>query len=355
MRAAVLREHGEPLEITDVDEPDLAPHGAVVEVEACGVCRSDWHAWQGHGEWVGDRVPEGQILGHEPAGRVVAVGDRVERVSEGDRVAVPFNLGDGSCPQCLNGHGNVCEDGLALGFQSEAPGAFAERVHVPYADYNAMALPDGVSARDMAALGCRFMTAFHALTHRGDVGAGDWVAVHGCGGVGLSTVHIADALGARVVAVDVREEPLALASDLGAEATVDASGKDGRAVTGAVRSATAGGAHLSVDALGIAETCRNSVFSLRRRGTHVQVGLTTDEERGEVSLPVERMAMMETDFKGARGMPPTRYDELLRLVESDAIEPGRLVRREVSLAEVPDRLDAMTDYETTGVEVVTEF
>lgn len=355
MRAAVLRAHGEPLEITEVERPDLASHGVIVAVEACGICRSDWHAWQGHGEWVGDRVPEGQILGHEPAGRVVDVGDRVRTLSAGDRVAVPFNLGDGTCPQCLRGHGNVCENGLALGFQPEARGAFAEEVHVPHADYNVMPLPDGVAAREMAALGCRFMTAFHALTERGDVGGGEWVAVHGCGGVGLSTVHIADALGARVVAVDIRDAALDLATELGADAVVNADGKDGRAVTGAVRGETDGGAHVSVDALGVAETCRNSVFSLRRRGTHVQVGLTTDEERGEVSLPVERMAMMEADFKGARGMPPTRYDELLRLLESGEIDPGRLVRREVSLDDVPERLAAMTEYETTGVEVVTEF
>ncbi|WP_435068799.1 zinc-dependent alcohol dehydrogenase family protein [Haloplanus sp. C73] len=354
MRAAVLRDHGEPLSITDVERPDPAPHGAVIRVEACGICRSDWHAWQGHGEWVGDRVQDGQILGHEPAGRVVAVGDRVERVAVGDRVAVPFNLGDGTCPQCLSGHGNVCTDGLALGFQQEAQGAFAEQVHCPHADYNAMALPEGVSARSMAALGCRFMTAFHALTARGDVGAGDWVAVHGCGGVGLSTVHIADALGARVVAVDISEEALELATDLGADATVNAADAD-REVPEAVRDISDGGAHVSVDALGVAETCRNSVFSLRRRGTHVQVGLTTDEERGEVALPVEHMAMLEADFHGARGMPPTRYDELLRLLESGAIDPARLVRREVSLDEVPERLAAMTDYGTTGVEVVTEF
>jgi alcohol dehydrogenase len=355
MRAAVLRDHGEPLAIEDVDRPDPDPHGAVVAVEACGICRSDWHAWQGHGEWVGDRVPDGQILGHEPAGRVVAIGDRVRTVSEGDRVAVPFNLGDGTCPQCLRGHGNVCEDGLALGFQPEAQGAFAEEVHVPHADYNVMGLPDGVAARDMAALGCRFMTAFHALTARGGVGGGDWVAVHGCGGVGLSAVHVADALGARVVAVDIRDGALELADALGADAVVNADGRSGRAVTGEVRAATDGGAHVSVDALGVAETCRNSVFSLRRRGTHLQVGLTTDEERGEVSLPVERLAMMEADFRGVRGMPPTRCDELLGLLASGSIDPGRLVRREVGLNEVPDRLAAMTDYGTTGVEVVTEF
>ncbi|WP_299333817.1 zinc-dependent alcohol dehydrogenase family protein [Haloplanus sp.] len=355
MRAAVLRTHGEPLEIENVERPAPAPHGVVVAVEACGICRSDWHAWQGHGEWVGDRVPSGQILGHEPAGRAVAVGDRVRTVTEGDRVAVPFNLGDGTCPQCLCGHGNVCENGLALGFQPEAHGAFAETVHVPHADYNAMHLPDGVAARDMAALGCRFMTAFHALTARGDVGGGDWVAVHGCGGVGLSAVHVADALGARVVAVDIRDEALDLAATLGADAVVSADGRSGREVTGEVRAVSDGGAHVSVDALGVAETCRNSVFSLRRRGTHLQVGLTTDDERGEVSVPVERLAMMEAEFKGVRGMPPTRYDELLGLLESGSIDPGRLVSREVCLDDVPDRLVAMTDYETTGVEVVTEF
>jgi alcohol dehydrogenase len=146
-----------------------------------------------------------------------------------------------------------------------------------------------------------------------------------------------------------------LATDLGADATVNAADASGCEVPEAVRDITDGGAHVSVDALGVAETCRNSVFSLRRRGTHVQVGLTTDEERGEVSLPVEHMAMLEADFHGARGMPPTRYDELLRLLESGAIDPARLVRREVSLDEVPARLAAMTDYETTGVEVVTEF
>jgi alcohol dehydrogenase len=109
MQALVLEAYGEPLALESVDAPEPTAHGAVVEVEACGICRSDWHAWQGHGEWADDRVPLGQILGHEPAGTVVDVGDRVSEVSVGDRVAVPFNLGDGACPQCRNGHGNVCD------------------------------------------------------------------------------------------------------------------------------------------------------------------------------------------------------------------------------------------------------
>jgi alcohol dehydrogenase len=352
MRAAVLREYGEPLELTELSEPEPASHGAVVEVEACGICRSDWHAWQGHGDWADDRVPRGQVLGHEPAGRVVAVGDAVERVAVGDRIAVPFCLGDGTCPHCRNGHGNVCTDGWALGFEADAPGAFAECVHVPEADYNAMALPEGVDAAEMAALGCRFMTAYHGVANRAGLRGGDWLAVHGCGGVGLSAVHLGDALGARVVAVDVAPDALSLAADLGADVTVDASEED---VPAAVEDATDGGADVSVDALGVAETCRNSVDCLRPRGVHVQLGLTTDAERGEVSLPTDRMTMGEISFLGSRGMPPTRYDELLSLLRAGDIDPGRVVTREVALSDVPDRLAAMSDYGTRGVEVVTDF
>ena len=223
MRAAVLREYGEPLSIEDVPAPDPDPHGVVIETEACGICRSDWHAWQGHGEWADDQVPRGQILGHEPAGTVVAVGESVERVREGDRVAVPFNLGRGDCEHCRNGRGNVCTDGLTLGFEPDAPGAFAERVHVPDADYNAVHLPDGVAPAEMATLGCRFATAYHGLAHRADLAPGDWVAVHGCGGVGLSAVHVADALGANVVAVDIEDEKLDAARDLGADENVPRS------------------------------------------------------------------------------------------------------------------------------------
>ncbi|MFC7234649.1 alcohol dehydrogenase catalytic domain-containing protein [Halosegnis marinus] len=349
MRAAVLREYGEPLDVTDLPDPEPGDAGAVVAVEACGICRSDWHAWQGHGEWADDRAPLDHVIGHEPAGRVVAVGPEVERFDEGDRVVVPFNLGCGACPNCHDGHGNTCTDGLALGFERAAPGAFAERVAVPEADYNLQRLPGGVSFRDVAAVGCRYMTAFHALAHRAEVGGGEFVAVHGCGGVGLSTVQIARALGARPVAVDVDDGALARAADAGAEATVDASATD---PVGEIEALTDGGAAVSVDALGRAETARNSVRCLRERGTHVQVGLTTDAEKGEVSLPTDWMTRWEVDWLGSRGMPPTRFPELLSMVDSGTLDPGALVGREVGLDEVSDRLAAMTTYDTDGVEVL---
>ncbi|TKX74240.1 alcohol dehydrogenase [Halorubrum sp. GN11_10-6_MGM] len=356
MRAAILREYGEPLAVRDLPDPEPAPDGAVVRVDACGVCRSDWHAWAGHGEWADDRVPRGQVLGHEPAGEVLAVGGEVDRFRPGDRVVVPFSLGDGTCPHCRRGAGNVCEDGRALGFEAAAPGAFAERVAVPAADYNLVERPDWLDATAAAALGCRYMTAYHALAERAGVGGGDAVAVHGCGGVGLSAVQIAAALGARVIAVDVDDDALALAADFGADATVNPASPSGDgSVPERVRDLTDGGADVSMDALGIAETCRNSVRSVRPRGAHVQVGLTTDAERGEVSLPIDWMTRWEISFLGSRGMPPTSYDDLFDLIEATGIAPGELVSRELSLSEVSGRLAAMEEYDARGVEVVTDF
>jgi len=202
-------------------------------------------------------------------------------------------------------------------------------------------------------LGCRFMTAFHAVAHRADLGPGDWVAVHGCGGLGLSAVHVADALGARVVAVDLDDAAFERATNLGASATVNASAVDD--VVAAIVERTDGGAAVSIDALGIAETCLNSVRCLRPRGQHVQLGLTTDAERGAVSLPTDYMTRHEIEFIGSRGMPVSRYEELFHLVESGKVDPGKLVTREVSLEAVSDRLAAMSDYDTTGMEVVTRF
>jgi alcohol dehydrogenase len=353
MRAAVFKGVREPLEIEEVDRPEPDPDGVVVETEACGICRSDWHAWQGDWSWLGVVPTEGLVFGHEPAGTVTAVGDEVERFSVGDRVTVPFNTGDGSCPHCRVGQTNRCERSVPLGFTPIAPGAFAEEFPIRVADHNAVRLPEGAASVDVAGLGCRFATAFHGLAHRVDLDPGDWVAVHGCGGVGLSAIHVADALGANVVAVDIAEEKFEMATDLGAVETVDATAV--KSVPQEVKAATDGGADVSVDALGVAETCQNSVDSLRKGGQHLQIGMTTSEEGGSVELPVDVMVQNEVEFLGSYGMPPSEYDEIFRMMETGKLDPGRIVTETVDLGKVPEMLPKYDEFATVGIPVVDQF
>jgi alcohol dehydrogenase len=339
MRAAVLHGFGEPLRIEDVPDPSPPADGVVVAVRATGVCRSDWHGWMGHDPAIS--LPH--VPGHELAGEVVACGPEVRAFGIGDRVTVPFCCGCGRCEPCRHGWTQICDVDFQPGFT--AWGSFAELVALPRADLNLVRLPDSLGFVEAASLGCRFMTAFAALT---DVVAGDWVAVHGCGGVGLSAVMIARALGASVVAVDVDAETLELAAGLGAAATIDAREHDPVVL---VHEITGGGAHVSLDALGSTGICRASIASLRKRGRHVQVGLMLGDER-EVAIPMDRVIAYELELRGVHGMAVGRYDALLRLVESGAVDPARLIARTIGLEQAGDELASMGSFAQRGVTVI---
>src|SRR5215218_7888799 len=237
MRAVLYDGFGASARVEIVDDPEPAPHGAVVRVAASGLCRSDWHGWMGHDPDI-RRFPH--VPGHELAGIVESVGADVRRWRAGDRVTVPFVCACGACEQCAAGDHQICDRQTQPGFTHW--GSFAELVALDRADVNLVALPDGVGFDAAAALGCRFATAYRALLQVGRLQPGEWVAVHGCGGVGRSAVMIAVAAGTRVVAVDVSEAALALARTAGAEIAVTA-GTD-------VRDLTGGGAHVSLDAIG---------------------------------------------------------------------------------------------------------
>ena len=339
MRAAVLRAFGEPLVVETVPDPEPPADGVVVAVRATGVCRSDWHGWMGHDPAIS--LPH--VPGHELAGVVAEVGGEVRGFEVGDRVTVPFCCGCGRCEPCRQGWTQICDVDFQPGFT--AWGSFAELVSLPRADLNLVRLPESLGFVEAASLGCRFMTAFAALT---DVSAGDWVAVHGCGGLGLSALMIARALGAAVVAVDIDPETLSLARSLGATATIDAREDD--PVT-RVHEVTGGGAHVSLDALGSAATCRNSILALRKRGRHVQVGLLLEDER-EVAVPMDRVIAYELELRGVHGMAVGRYDALLRLVESGAVEPHRLIGRTIGLDEAGAELASMGSFAQRGVTVI---
>jgi alcohol dehydrogenase len=342
MRAALMRAFTAPLQVEDVPDPEPTPDGVVVEVRATGVCRSDWHGWMGHDPAI--TLPH--VPGHELAGVVAAAGPEVRGFAAGDRVTVPFCCGCGRCEPCRHGHTQICDRDFQPGFT--AWGSFAELVALPRADLNLVRLPDALGFMEAASLGCRFMTAFAAVTEHGRVGAGDWVAVHGCGGVGLSALMIASALGAAVIAVDVDDETLALARSLGAANTVDARAGD---PAPAIVELTGGGAHVSLDALGSAATCASSIRCLRKRGRHVQVGLMLEDDRN-APVPMDRVISHELELRGVHGMAVGRYDALLRLVASAAVEPGRLIGRTIGLEDAGAELAAMGEFAQRGVSVI---
>ena len=339
MRALVMHAFRERLSLEEVAEPELPADGALVEVRATGLCRSDWHGWMGHDASIA--LPH--VPGHEFAGVVAQVGPEVRGIKPGDRVTAPFCCGCGACEPCRLGHTQICERDYQPGFTGW--GSFAERVLVPVADLNCVPLPDELTFEAAAALGCRFMTAFAAVGERGGVRAGDWLAVHGCGGVGLSAVMLGRALGARVVAVDVAPGPLERAAELGATHTVEATGDTAERI----RELTGGGAHVSIDAIGAGATAAASLRSLRRRGRHVQVGLLGDDR--EPRVPLATLISRELEIAGVHGMPVRGYPALLRLVASGAVDPARLIRRRIGLEDAGAALAAM-DGPADGITVV---
>jgi alcohol dehydrogenase len=326
----VFEEFGRMPELREVPDPVPSPAGVVIRVAATGLCRSDWHGWMGHDS--GIALPH--VPGHELAGVVEAAGPRVAGWRAGDRVTVPFVCACGRCPACAAGEQQVCERQTQPGFTHW--GSFAGYVAVENADVNLVALPEGLGFAAAAGLGCRFATAYRALTAHGRAAPGQWVAVHGCGGVGLSAVMIAAAAGARVVAVDVSPAALELARAFGAEACV--RGPDG--VPEAIEEVTAGGAHVSLDALGDPRTFANSIACLRRRGRHVQVGLLPPEA-GPAAPPMDRVIAYELSVLGSHGMPAHAYGPMLDLVAAGTLRPDRLITATIGLAEAPAALAAM--------------
>ncbi len=343
MRAAVLRAYNAPLSVEDAAYPECPEDGVVLKVLACGVCRSDWHGWVGEHP----RVKPGQIGGHEYCGEVVEAGPGAT-YAVGDRVIAPFILACGTCPHCRSGDSNTCLDQRLPGFIE--PGAFAEYVAVPR-DWNLARLPDDMSPTLAAALGCRVTTAWHALTGRADLKAGEWLAVHGTGGIGLAAMLLGRALGARVIVTDVVSDKLTHARALGAEHALDASDDESAEK---IKELSGGGAHVSIDALGFPATVAASIACLRPLGRHVQVG-----------MPVGRHAVQEVNLNqvymgnlavyGTRGMPSHRYPSLLSLIQSGAVELSPIVAREVSLSDVSEELAAFNRPMAPGVAVVTDF
>lgn len=346
MKAAVYEKFQGPISVQNVADPTPNNHGVIISVKATGLCRSDWHGWMGHDADI--ELPH--VPGHEFAGTIEIIGKNVRNFKVGDRVTAPFVCGCGSCRQCLSGNHQVCDRQSQPGFTHW--GSFAQYVALDYADINLVKLPEEINDVTAAILGCRFVTSYRAIVHQGKVSGGQYVAVHGCGGVGLSAIMIAQAMGAQVIAVDIKDESLKLAKRLGAFATINAS--ENNDTVEQVKSISQGGVHVSIDALGSDTTCYNSVSNLRKRGKHIQVGLMTGRYK-DSKVPMDKVLADELEIIGSHGMQAYKYPDMLEMIKNGKLQPEKLIEKTISLQEATIALPEMNNFDNKGVWVINSF
>ncbi len=346
MKAILFDQFCKIPELVEAPTPIPSRSAVVVKVEATGICRSDWHGWMGHDNTI--TLPH--VPGHELAGTIEVVGSGIARWKVGDRVTVPFVCGCGDCVECRAGDHQVCRNQFQPGFT--AWGSFAQYVAIDYADQSLVRLPDGMNFSEAASLGCRFVTAYRALVDQGKVAAGDWVAVHGCGGVGLSVVMIAKAKGANVLAIDVSDDTLSFAQNLGATAVLNV--RTAESVVEEIVDVTNGGPHISVDAVGTTSAFQNSLRSLRRRGKHIQVGLLTEGESIQ-KFAADALIAHELEIIGSHGIQAHKYQEIFSLIEDSGLDPKMLVTDRIALTEAPHYLATFDKKEKPGITVIDRF
>lgn len=345
MRAAVYETFQGRITIQNINDPTPKKDGVVVKVNATGLCRSDWHGWMGHDQDI--LLPH--VPGHELSGTIVEVGKDIKNFKIGDRVTIPFVAGCGNCGECKSGNQQVCDHQSQPGFTHH--GSFAEYVALDYADTNLVKLPEGINDETAATLGCRFITSFRAIVAQGKVSEGQHVAIHGCGGVGLSAIMIANALGAQVTAIDINNETLELAKQLGANSIINAKNSN---VVEAIKDITKGGAHVSMDALGSEITCLNSIASLKKRGKHIQVGLMTGNHK-HLNIPMDRILADELEIIGSHGMQAHKYPEMLKMIVEGKLYPEKLIEKTITLEEAIVALPNMNKFKNKGVLVINSF
>ncbi|MFM7629632.1 MAG: zinc-dependent alcohol dehydrogenase family protein [Algoriphagus sp.] len=346
MKALIFDSFQQTPQVTHVPDPILPKEGVILEVKATGLCRSDWHGWMGHDADI--QLPH--VPGHEFAGIIQEVGKGVKNWKVGDRVTVPFVCACGTCPTCKSGNQQVCDRQFQPGFTHW--GSFAQYVAVHRADTNLVRLPDNMDFDVAASLGCRFATSFRGIVAQGKVKADQWVVVHGCGGVGLSAVMIASAVGAKVIAVDIQEEALTLAKQVGAAHLVNATKIED--VAAYIQDLSQGGAQVSVDALGSKITCYQSIACLAKRGKHIQIGLLAGKEANP-SIPMHLVIAKELEILGSHGMQAHAYPDMLQLILAGKMNPEKLIKKRIRLEEAVSALCQMDQFEETGMVMIDRF
>jgi len=346
VRGVVARAKGEPVSIETVNVPDPGPGEAVVQVQACGVCHTDLHYREGG---INDDFPF--LLGHEAAGVVEAVGQGVTEVAPGDFVVLNWRAVCGDCRACRRGEPWYCfatfnatqkmtlEDGTELS-PALGIGAFAEKTLVAAGQCTKV----DPSARPAAVglLGCGVMAGLGAAINTGGVGRGRSVAVIGCGGVGAAAVAGSRLAGAgTIIAVDLDDQKLEWARNLGATHTVNSGSRDPVA---AIQELTGGnGADVVIDAVGRPETWKQAFYARDLAGTVVLVGVPTPDMKVP-DLPLidvfGRGGALRSSWYGDC-LPSRDFPMLVDLYQQGRLDLDAFVTEEIGLADVEAAFDKM--------------
>lgn len=330
MKAAVFHAPQQPLKIEEVETPKPGRGEILVKIAACGVCSTDLH-YIDHGVPTFKKPP--MILGHEPSGIVEEVGPEVDNFKTGERVLIPPVFSCGHCANCRLGRENICFNMLMLG--NHIDGAYAEYAKVPAKD--CINLPEELPLEESSIIADAISTPYHAVKNRAQVRPGDSVVVFGCGGVGINVVQMAAASGGSVTAVDLVDKKLETARKLGAQHTINASGKEDKELLKEIRKLTAGGADITIEAIGNPKTIELAMAAVKAGGTHCQVGYT----HHDVAMNAGRLMFREIEIKGSLGCRPVDYPKIIDMVKAGKIEVKPVVTHSFKLEEINDAFELL--------------
>jgi 6-hydroxycyclohex-1-ene-1-carbonyl-CoA dehydrogenase len=330
MKAAVFHGPNQPLRIEEVETPKAGAGEILVKIAACGVCNTDMH-YIDHGVPTFKKPP--MILGHEPSGTVAEVGGDVQNFQVGDRVLIPPVFSCGYCDNCRLGKENICLNMQMLG--NHMDGAYAEYTKAPAKD--CQHLPEDLPIEESSIIADAISTPFHAVKNRAQVKPGDSVVVFGCGGVGINVVQTAAAAGGSVIAVDLVENKLEVAKQLGAQHIINAKDMEDKAILKQIRTITGGGADIAIEAIGNPKTIVLSTNSVKPGGCHCQVGYT----HHDVPINAARLMFREIEIKGSLGCRPVDYPKIIEMVRIGKIQLAPVVTHKFKLEEINDALELL--------------
>ena len=335
MKAAVFYEKGQPMKIEDVDIPKHESADVLVKVAACGLCRTDLHYL--HGTPTFKKPPI--ILGHEVSGTVEEVGSEVTTFKKGDNIIVPPVFGCGKCFFCRNGRPTLCTNQIMVG--NHRDGGFAEYIAVPASEI--FIAPNNVPLPEASIISDAISTPYHAVVNRAQVRPGDSVAIFGAGGVGLSTIQMAAAVGGNVIAVDIFDQKLEMAKKFGAAHAINAKTEEN--VPKTIRKMTGGGADIALEVIGNPITIQQAFNSVRWGGRVVVVGYSAKE----TIIDSARLMFREIEIKGSLGCGPQDFPKLIEMIKLGKIKVKEMVTHKFKLDEINDGFKLLDSGEPTMI------